>query len=113
MEIGNLWVCDHEVTQKEYETYCKYGGDKDPSYSYGGNKGDGDDYPVYHVNWYDALVYCNLRSMAEGLNPVYKIKKDGGADGELTTNPAEWVDIMSDTTVNPVKYCGPSASNTQ
>lgn len=26
---------------------------------------EGDNYPVYDVSWFDALVYCNKRSIAE------------------------------------------------
>ena len=29
--------------------------------------------PVYHINWYEAILYCNYRSMQEGLEPVYNI----------------------------------------
>ncbi|MBP5358666.1 MAG: SUMF1/EgtB/PvdO family nonheme iron enzyme [Treponema sp.] len=92
--IRNLWVCNHEVTQKEYLTYCKYG----DSVSLG--SGTGDNMPVYHVNWYDAIVYCNLRSIAEGLTPVYSI---GGM-----THPSSWPGV----TGSGGKYCGPSGANT-
>ena len=70
----------HEVTQKEYEKYCNYTGgeDKNPTEQYG----DGDDYPAYYVSWYDAVVYCNRRSIAEGLTPCYAI---GGE-----TDPSKW-----------------------
>ena len=93
--ISDMYVCDHEVTQAEYEKYCKYGSSS-PSSSYG----DGDNYPAYYVNWYDAIVYCNLRSIDEGLTPAYKI---GGE-----TDPRKWSGIVGDS-VNG--YCGPSSSN--
>ncbi len=95
LAIGNLWVCDHEVTQKEYETYCKYGSTA-PSETYG----DGDNYPAYYVSWYDAIVYCNLRSKAEGLTPVYKIGTE--------TDPTKWSGIFGNATD---KWCGPSSDN--
>ncbi|HEY9055258.1 MAG TPA: SUMF1/EgtB/PvdO family nonheme iron enzyme, partial [Rectinemataceae bacterium] len=38
--------------------------------------------PVDSVNWYNALVFCNLLSAAEGYTPVYSI---GGSK-----NPADW-----------------------
>ena len=93
--ISDMYVCDHEVTQAEYEKYCKYGSSS-PSSDYG----YGDNYPAYYVSWYDAIVYCNLRSIDEGLTPAYKIGEE--------RNPANWSGIAGDA-VNG--YCGPSESN--
>ena len=45
----------------------------------------GDNRPVESVSWYDALVYCNKRSIEEGKTPCYTI---GGK-----TNPSEWGDV--------------------
>jgi formylglycine-generating enzyme required for sulfatase activity len=87
--IPSLFVCDHEVTQGEYEQYCSYGGSS-PSTTYG----KGSSYPAYYVSWYDALVYCNKRSLADGRTPCYKI------NGK--TNPSEWgaVPTSNDSTWN-------------
>ncbi|MBP3710402.1 MAG: SUMF1/EgtB/PvdO family nonheme iron enzyme [Treponema sp.] len=63
--LSSFLICDHEVTQKEYETYCSYSSLPIPSTK----KGKGDTFPAYFVSWYDAIVYCNLRSTAEGLEP--------------------------------------------
>lgn len=92
--IPDLLVCDHEVTQGEYETYCKYGGEA-PYSPYGLGK----NVAVYNVSWYDAIIYCNLLSIAENLTPVYKI---GGE-----TNPLNWNGIVGDA---QTKYCGPSTA---
>ncbi len=93
--VVDLYVCIHEVTQGEYETYCSYGGSS-PYYL----DGDGDDYPAYYVSWYDALVYCNRRSLSEGLTPYYSI---GG-----NTSPADWSGVVS----TDGKYCGPASNST-
>ena len=93
--IPDMYVCDHEVTQAEYKKYCKYG-TSSPSSDYG----VGDNYPVYYVNWYDAIVYCNLRSIDEGLTPAYKIGEE--------TDPAKWSGIVGDSANG---YCGPSSGN--
>ena len=85
--VGNFYICDHEVTQKEYsKVESSYVGT--PTY------GVGDNYPANFVSWYDALVYCNKRSMAEGLTPCYTIKN--------STDPDDWgtVPTSSDSTWN-------------
>ena len=70
----------HEVTQQLYLAVMKEWGGTEPSSTYG----VGDDYPAYYVSWYDAVVYCNRRSIAEDLTPCYAI------DGE--TDPSKWGD---------------------
>ncbi len=92
IQINDLLVSDHEVTQNEYSTYCRYGNTNPGSAS-----GKGTNYPAYGVNWYDAIVYCNLRSMAEGFDPVYKYGSK--------TNPEEWPEVTKNSFG---KYCGPS-----
>lgn len=66
----------YEVTQAEYALYMQ------PSTSWTNNFGLGDDYPAYHISWHATLKYCNLRSLAEGLTPVYSISG--------STDPADW-----------------------
>ena len=75
-----FYMGKYEVTQAEYEKYCSYGDDSPSS-----SKGDGDNYPAYYVSWYDALVYCNKRSMAEELTPCYSISGN--------TDPAKWGEL--------------------
>jgi formylglycine-generating enzyme required for sulfatase activity len=95
LTIGDLYVSDHEVTQSEYEKYCKYGSSS-PDDTYG----KGDNFPAYYVSWYDAVVYCNLRSMDEGLTPVYVLGSE--------TDPTKWSEIAGNA---ETKYCGPSSSS--
>lgn len=74
--ISNLYVCDHEVTQAEYSTVMG----SNPSV-FSSNPLDDEtqeNRPVENVSWYRALVYCNKRSIAEGLKPCYSI--DGSTD---------------------------------
>ena len=110
--IPSMVVSDHELTQKEYQQYCYYSSSsKYPGGSYSWTVASviyhtlaGDNYPAFLVSWYDAIVYCNLRSMAEGLNPVYSL---GGE-----TDPSKWSGIVKGTGDNDGKYCGPAGNNT-
>ena len=75
-----FYMGKYEVTQAEYEKYCSYG-------SSSPNSGVGANYPAYFISWYDALVYCNKRSMAEGLTPCYSIRG--------STDPKVWGTVPS------------------
>ncbi len=52
-------------------------------------------YPMFHVSWYDAVAYCNWLSIRSGLQPCYYIK-DGGVicnmkkNGYRLPTEAEW-----------------------
>ena len=94
--IPSLIVSEHEVTQEEYERYCNYGSTA-PSDTYG----KGANYPAYFVSWYDALIYCNLRSWAEGLTPVYSFPTN------TQWHPQYW----SGRNESSGKYCGPSTED--
>lgn len=94
--IGNIYVSDHEVTIAEYEKYCTFKAKRDLWRTT-------DNCPAQCVSWYDAIVYCNLRSIDDGFNSVYAI------NGE--TNPANWPDIVSENTDGFTKYYGPSSNN--
>lgn len=62
-----------EVTQSQWKKYM--GSNPDAKLK----PGIGDSLPVYHVSWYDAVLFCNARSIAYGLDTVYSyvsIKRD-------------------------------------
>ena len=85
------FYCDaFEVRQSDYEKLMG----KNPSYNKGANL------PVENVSFYDALEYCNKKSLAEGLAAVYRIggknakfldvSVDLMADGYRLLSEAEW-----------------------
>jgi formylglycine-generating enzyme required for sulfatase activity len=70
----------YEVTQEQYQAVMGI----NPSYfRTGADAGETQNRrPVECISWYDALVFCNRLSIAEGLTPAYSI---GG-----NTNPDNW-----------------------
>lgn len=96
VRIENFLMCSHEVTQKEYEEFCTYNGALTKE-----QFGKGEDFPVYFVSFYDALVYCNRRSIKEGLSPCYKIKNssnpdDWGSVPKTNVDDSEWNSVECD-----------------
>ena len=73
--LSDFYMCDHEVTQAEYIVVM--GANPSKFDGYGWEK-----LPVEQVSWFDALVYCNKKSLAENLTPCYTI------NGK--TNPSDW-----------------------
>ncbi len=100
INIPNMCVGVTELTQPEYEKYCYYKAtniSKPPEGNYiSGYSGDSYIYPAYGMCIYDMFVYCNLRSMAEGLDPVYSLGTE--------TDPRKW----DQCDPSNGKYCGPN-----
>ena len=96
VKISNgFFMGKYEVTQLEYlEVMGKWGG-TEPSETYG----KGNNYPAYYVSWYDTVVYCNKRSIAEELEPVYK-KGDETDPAKWGNNPANSVAEWNNITCN-------------
>ena len=85
--LSGFWISPYEVTPAEFESVMtgnKNGIEPNPSY-FPDNPAVGEVQerrPVECVSWYDAIVYCNLLSIKEGLTPCYTIKS--------STDPAAW-----------------------
>ena len=85
--LSSFWISPYEVTQEEFKSVMtgnQNGIEANPS-NFTGNPAAGEVQerrPVEGVSWYDAIVYCNLLSIKEGLTPCYTIKS--------STDPAAW-----------------------
>jgi formylglycine-generating enzyme required for sulfatase activity len=85
----NIWFDRIEVTQKEFaETMsAHYSAYFTSPQLWDFGYGKGDNYPAYGVNWYEALLYCNARTLATGSNDtVYSYTKIKGKIGDLSDN---------------------------
>jgi formylglycine-generating enzyme required for sulfatase activity len=83
--VQAFWIGQYEVTQAEYQALMK----TNPS------NFKGDKLPVESVSWYDAVDYCNARSLAESLTPAYTVNGvnvtwDRTANGYRLPTEAEW-----------------------
>ncbi len=73
--VSTFRMSQTEITRSQYLSIIG----SDPSYSF---RSSGMNDPVQNVNWYNAIVFCNKLSMAEGLTPAYTISG--------STNPTAW-----------------------
>ena len=102
LDIKAFWMSDHEVTQAEWESVM---GDLPKNMA--STDGNADNNPVNIVSWYDAIVYCNKRSIKEVLTPCYKINgsTDTNSWGTVPTTPSDgdddtWNAATCDFTAN-------------
>jgi len=67
---SGFYMGKYEVTQKQWQDVMG----TLPS-GINSTYGMGNNYPVYFVDWYDAIEFCNALSIKEGLSPYYSIDK--------------------------------------
>ena len=77
--LSSFWISPYEVTQEEFVSVMtgnQNGIEANPSY-FSDSPAAGEVQerrPVEAVLWFEAIVYCNLLSIKEGLTPCYTIK---------------------------------------
>jgi formylglycine-generating enzyme required for sulfatase activity len=84
LSVGEFLLGATEVTQKEYESVTS----SNPSVY------KGPDRPVENVSWWDAIRYCNLRSVREALTPCYDLtsgERDPACTGYRLPTDTEWI----------------------
>ena len=81
--IGDFQISPTEVTQREFREIMNY----NPSFY------KGEDRPVENVTWWEAIRYCNLRSLKERLEPCYNLATgecDLSKNGYRLPTDTEW-----------------------
>ncbi len=92
VNLSSFYIGKYTVTQKEWTEVMGV----NPS------KFKGDSLPVETVTWYDAVEYCNKRSIREGLRPYYRIDKDKkDSDNKPDPQFGDLDDVKWTVTINP------------
>lgn len=83
--VDSYYIDKCEVTQKEWNAVM---GSWDKDMYDDDVLGYGDNFPVFYSSWYAILKFCNLRSINDGLTPVYTVFG--------STNPYDWGSVPDD-----------------
>lgn len=81
IKVDKFLLAKNELTFDEFDAFCNATGRKlihDQTWGRGQS-------PIQGVIWYDAIEYCNWRSVQEGLKPVYIINKEVKDTNNLNT----------------------------
>jgi formylglycine-generating enzyme required for sulfatase activity len=79
-----FWMGKFEITQKQYKDITGANPCEKSKY------GEGESLPVYNISWYEAVVFCNKLSEANGLEPYYIIDTDKDDDNISQHDDVKW-----------------------
>ena len=92
--LNDFYIGKYEVTQKQWREIM--GTDihqqRDKVNKNLSLYGEGNNYPMYYVDWYDAVEFCNKLSELNGRKPVYRIDKTNeDTDNKNRFDEKKWI----------------------
>jgi len=92
LTVTVFYMDRHEVTKAQWDEVRAWASENGyTDLPTGGGKGDA--HPVYSVNWYDCVKWCNARSEKEGRPPCYTVSGSVYRSGEVDS-------VVCDTSVS-------------
>ncbi len=76
--VASFYIGKHHITQKEWQAVME--GNKNEISTEPYTRRDNPQAPIVKVSWYDAIVFCNRKSIQEGLKPCYEKSGEGNPD---------------------------------
>ena len=74
VSLSSFYISKYEITQKQFQgivpTLFSEIDEINPFFL------KKEDYPIYFIDWYSAVIFCNELSKKDGFEPVYKISKE-------------------------------------
>ncbi|MEI6257202.1 MAG: bifunctional serine/threonine-protein kinase/formylglycine-generating enzyme family protein [Planctomycetota bacterium] len=80
-EVNSFLITKYETTWGEWRRVRDYG--VAHGFEFDSGTGDSDIHPVRLVNWYDAIKWCNAKSLMDGLKPVYHVREEVYRNGQV------------------------------
>ena len=73
--VAAFQIGKYEVTWGEWKSVRDWAVNNSKGYDLAGvvGAGNGDNFPVTNVSWYDVVKWCNAKSEKEGMTPVYQV----------------------------------------
>ena len=109
VSLSSFYMSKYEVTQAEWTSVMTGNNNNIPTRAV--VLAHNPNFPMHTVSWYDVLVFCNRRSVQEGLTPVYLKGGDSNTNnwGRVPSIEAgdpvrpEWDSIVMDMNANGYK----------